>query len=133
MAKEPRMRELVVLNQKPLIGPNTCSFQVTPEGMRLVADEITTNAFGQFKMDGRIVREMLEEFLQGVVKEKFEMLNGDKIVADIVERRVEVAIKRASEGLERELLELAKTALRKRLTEEVAKMPLTLKIEGEGN
>jgi hypothetical protein len=130
MGREPRMRGLVDINNNPLIGPDTCTFQVTQEGMKMQADAITTNSFGQFKMDGRIVREMLEEFLEGVIKERFKDVGGEKIIADIVERRVEVAAKRASEGLDRELLELSRAALRKRLIEELDKMPLSLKVDG---
>ncbi len=90
----------------------------------LVGNE-SVNELSKITLDAGTMRKKMDEFLQGVIRERVEMLGGDKTIQDALDRRIEVAIKTVCAGKLEAVLELeARKRMLVRLEQEIAKLKI---------
>jgi len=96
--------------------------------LRLQMDQNAKNAFGSVTVDGRAVSEKIDEYLRLVVKERCEELHAlDKIPA-VLDRRIDVAVNAAVDGLRVEMVAAARARLLSRLNAAVDAVPLSVAV-----
>jgi hypothetical protein len=94
-----------------------------------IANDPRNNAeIGKITIDAAVVRQKMDEYLLGVVRERMECIDGHKLIEQIVARRVEVAVKNATHALDKAITEAAIDEMRKKVREAVAAMTVSASI-----
>lgn len=99
----------------------------TPANMR---------CFTQLSCSVQDLQRLFDQFLSGIVRERFSMMKGDKVMADQLSRRVEVAVKSVERIIQKEVEERVRELVAEKVSSIVAGMDfrvdvaITAKAEG---
>lgn len=131
MASEERLSQM---KEKYSVGGAAPMVNTTsPVRFELMAvdDSGFRSAMNGFFVDQKSVRGLLDDFLKGIVEQRFKDFNIDASIQQMVGRRVEVAIKTVEDRLQHQLTLLATDMARKKLQELVAGLKISISVKVE--
>src|SRR5262245_14652344 len=109
-------------------GPITLEIQESGE-VKAHENAALKSCFGRFICDQVSVRDKLDGYLREIVAERFDMLDLGKKLEQMVERRVEIAVKEVEATMKTELAVAAREQARKRLVETINALPILVNVE----
>ena len=110
--------------QKLEVGATQMKFHILPEGSHAVLDTMGTVTVDKFA-----VQQKMDEYFRDVIAIRLEDINADEAIKKQMERRIEIAAKKAFEAVEREMIGVVRAALKKRITEMTSEMPIEINVK----
>jgi hypothetical protein len=98
-------------------------------GVGVIQNDAALKALSSSTLSAKEFREKIDLYLRGVVEERLKMVGAEALVEKELARRVEIAVKYHAGRIDAEVKRLADDLIRRRLTELVSKMPLTVIVE----
>lgn len=86
------------------------------------------DSVGKFAVDAEVVRAKLDEFLRDIIAERFKEMKLDAVIETVVQRRIEVAAKAVSQGLEATMATKAREMMSQRLADAISAVPLQVDV-----
>lgn len=120
MANPETMRVLDVIGGKPTVeATGQIRFHVLPEESFSLK-----SAIGSVTIDAKVVKELVEDYGKSIVLERMKDHGLYAIIEQQMARRIEVAVKTVTQGLERDIVEKIKDAVLKRAADAAAAVPI---------
>lgn len=89
--------------------------------------------FTSFEMDDNTVRDLLDEYLRETIKSRMEMFDCDAKIKQVLDRRIEVAVKKCVEAAEVHMMGEARKHVESAVRNAINKTPVRVRIETGGS
>lgn len=97
-----------------------------------VNDANFRQTFGSFTLDPAEVLARLDEFLKGVIQERYASFKMDERIQQQLDRRIEVVVKSIMQKAEQQIVTAAATHIQKRIKEQLDAMQISITVEVKG-